>query len=64
MDPSTLIQIAETTAAPLVAWVLVYYTLVRSLRKDMERVCKGECRATRTHRLAPCTAEECPNKEE
>ncbi len=40
MEPSTLIQFAETTAAPLVAWVLVYYTLVRSLRKDMERVCK------------------------
>lgn len=40
MESSTLIQIAETTAAPLISWVLVYYTLVRSLRKDMERVCK------------------------
>ena len=45
MEPTSLIQIAETTAAPLIAWVLVYYTLVRSLRKDMERVCKGECKA-------------------
>jgi len=45
MEPSTLIQVAETTAAPLIAWVLVYYTLVRSLRKDMERVCKADCKA-------------------
>jgi len=44
MEPSTLIQFAETTAAPLIAWVLVYYTLVRSLRKDMERVCDCDCK--------------------
>lgn len=43
MDPETLIKVAETTGAPLIAWVLVYYTLVRSLRKDMERCCKANC---------------------
>jgi len=43
MDPETLIKVAETTGAPLIAWVLVYYTLVRSLRKDMERICKADC---------------------
>ena len=43
MEPTNLLQFAETTAAPLIAWVLVYYTLVRSLRKDMERICKSNC---------------------
>lgn len=43
MEPSTLLQFAETTTAPIVAWVLVYYTLVRSLRKDIERACKSSC---------------------
>jgi len=44
MEPPSLLQLAETTAAPLIAWVLVYYTLVRSLRKDMERICKADCK--------------------
>ena len=47
-------------AAFLAVVTLLYVALVRSIRKDLTTVCKGECKATRSHRLAPYKTEDCP----
>jgi hypothetical protein len=37
MEPSIL-PILENNLTPLIVWVLVYYTMVRGIRRDLEDI--------------------------
>jgi|TARA_S200002703_G_C3679708_1_gene208728 hypothetical protein len=37
MEPSIL-PILENNITPLIVWVLVYYTMVRGIRRDLEDI--------------------------
>ena len=38
MEPTALIPLLEQNAAPLIVWVLVYYTMVKGIRADLKRI--------------------------
>ena len=38
MEPTALIPILENNVTPLIVWVLVYYTMVKGIRQDLEDI--------------------------
>ena len=38
MEPTALIPLLENNITPLVVWVLVYYTMVKGIRRDLQEI--------------------------
>lgn len=38
MEPSTLLPMIENNVTPLIVWVLVYFTMVRGIRRDLQEI--------------------------
>ena len=37
-ETTTLLPILENNLTPLIVWVLVYYTMVKGIRRDLEDI--------------------------
>jgi hypothetical protein len=38
MEPSTFLPMIENNVTPLIVWVLVYFTMVRGIRRDLQEI--------------------------
>ena len=38
MEPTTLIPMLENNLTPLVVWVLMYFTMFKGIRKDLDEI--------------------------
>ena len=38
METTTLFPLLENNLTPLIVWVLVYYTMVKGIRRDLEDI--------------------------
>lgn len=38
METTTLLPLIENNLTPLVVWVLVYYTMIKGVRRDLQEI--------------------------
>jgi len=38
METTTLLPLIENNLTPLIVWVLVYYTMVKGIRRDLQEI--------------------------
>ena len=38
METTTLLPILENNLTPLIVWVLVYYTMIKGIRRDLQEI--------------------------